>query len=400
MPDTIFTVKNAIISFFYRFFLKKIFFRFDPEDVHDHMTSVGKTLGKYLFLRSIVSVLFSYKDKSLEQKYFDIDFINPIGLSAGFDKNAELLDIIPKVGFSFEEIGSITSLPCLGNPKPRLWRLPRSKALVVYYGLKNNGVEEIGRRIKRWQDRLKNKNEKIPIFGVSIAMTNCKENIEIENAINDFKKGVEKVVDFDIGNYITINVSCPNTQGGQPFINTSNMNELFAKISPTLQKSNSSSYRKPVFIKISPDIKEENVGEIINICDKYNIDGVILSNLTKKKDNPEIKDILPPVGGVSGKPVYSLSLDLISQFYKKSLNMKKERISQGWDFIIIGCGGIFNAKDAYEMIKNGASLIQMITGMIYEGPQIIGKINNGLVKLLKKDGFKNIREAIGQNHKS
>jgi len=366
-------LRNKIISFLYQKTFKKLAFRADPEDVHDNIINFGKFLGSNFLTRGLVSLFFNYKNTTLEQKILGINFSNPIGLSAGFDKNAELTKILPEVGFGFAELGSITGEPCEGNPKPRLWRLPKSKSLVVYYGLKNDGAEAISKR-------LANKKFKIPMV-ISIAKTNCKKTVDVNAGIEDYLKAYQA---FDnIGAYYTINISCPNAFGGEPFSDPEKLELLLEKIIK-LPKT------KPIFIKLSPDLSENNIDQIIDLAIKYNIDGFICSNLTKKRENKNIidKDV-PEVGGISGKVVESLANDLISYIYKKTNGQK----------IIIGVGGVFTAEDAYKKIKMGASLIQIITGMIFNGPGTISDINLGLVKLLEKDGYKNISEAIGQNNK-
>jgi dihydroorotate dehydrogenase len=372
--DLITKWRNAALHTGYVGLLKPVFFRSDPEAVHDRMTRVGKTLGHFAAGRSLSSALFGYKNNTLSQNILGITFSNPVGLSAGFDKNAELTDILPSVGFGFIEVGSITGNPCEGNPKPRLWRLPQSKSLVVWYGLKNEGCEAIA-------ERLKNKAFAIPT-GMSVAMTNCTENMDIEKGIADFAKAF-KVME-PIGDYITVNISCPNTVGGQPFIDPQNFGKLFNVLDevPTT---------KPVFIKFSPDLTETELDTLLDIADNHRIHGIVCTNLTKKRDgNQKIKDAnIPRVGGMSGKVVQDLSNNMLAHIYKR----------EGKRFILVGCGGVFTAEDAYKKIRLGASLIQMITGMIYEGPQVISEINRGLTELLKRDGFTNISEAIGADNK-
>lgn len=368
MCGAIIKIRNNTIGFLYRNVLKRIFFQLDPEEVHDRMVYLGRMLGKSSITRKITALFFSYSNDKLAQDILGIHFTNPIGLSAGFDKDAELTDILPSVGFGFAEVGSITGEPCAGNPKPRLWRLKESKSLVVYYGLKNSGCEAIAKK-------LKDKNFDIPI-GISIAKTNCQATADREKGVKDYEKAYK--IMSGIGSYATINISCPNAYGGQPFNDRESLDALLGVLTQTVKT-------KPVFIKLSPDLSEKELDDILEIAEKYNIDGFIAANLTKKRDNPKIKNAVPDKGGLSGKVVEDLSNKMISYIYKKT-NGKK---------LIIGCGGVFSAEDAYKKIKAGASLIQMITGMIFEGPQIISEINLGLVKLLERDGYKNIKEAVG-----
>jgi dihydroorotate dehydrogenase len=369
MNDKATLYRNKAIHGLYVGILKPFFFRQDPENVHDLMTRVGARLGKYSLGRAITRSFFGYKNAALSQDLLGMHFENPVGLSAGFDKNAELTDILPSVGFGFAEVGSITGERCEGNPKPRLWRLPKSESLVVYYGLKNDGCEAIS-------SRLVGKHFDIPI-GVSVAMTNCAENLVLESAIEDFAKAFR--VMESIGDYITVNISCPNAQGGQPFIDPNKLDRLFI----TLDKI---STKKPVFIKLSPDLSNGELDAILEVARKHRINGIITTNLTKNRDNPRIidKDV-PKVGGMSGKVLQDLADETLKYIYKK----------EGKRFILIAVGGIFTAEDAYKRIRLGASLIQLIAGMIFEGPQVISEINRGLAELLKKDGFTNISQAIG-----
>ncbi|MFA6524130.1 MAG: quinone-dependent dihydroorotate dehydrogenase [Candidatus Paceibacterota bacterium] len=378
MFDKLIKIRNWIIKVIYKYVLKPIFFKFDPEDVHDHMTSAGVFLGKYTLTKKLTKLFFKYSNPALEQKILGINFKNPIGLSAGFDKNAELTDILPEVGFGFEEVGSITGEYCSGNPRPRLWRLKKSKSLAVYYGLKNDGCETISKRLQnKTRSASSGQAFNIPI-GISIAKTNCKETVDTNKAIEDYFKAY--ITFQNIGDYITINISCPNAFGGQPFTDSKKLEALMEKIM-SVPKT------KPIFIKVSPDLNKQEIDEVINVAEKFKIDGFICTNLTKNRNNKNIKDKnIPEVGGLSGKVVDSMSDDLIKYVYKKT-NGK---------FVIIGVGGVFSAEDAYRKIKAGASLIQLITGMIFEGPQLISEINLGLVKLLKADSYKNISEAIGK----
>lgn len=366
------SIRNIIEKFIYTKLIKNVLFLFDPELVHDTISTIGKLLSKTAIGRGITRSLFFYKNPKLEQTILGISFKNPIGLAAGFDKNAELTDILPHVGFGFEEVGSITGKPCLGNPKPRLWRLKESQSLLVYYGLKNDGSARIAQR-------LSHKTFAFPV-GISIAKTNDQETITTEQGIQDYCKAYKA---FEhIGAYYTINISCPNTYGGEPFTDPTRLELLLKEIS-LLKKT------KPIFLKLPAELPFHVIDKIIEISKTYAIDGFIATNLAKNRNTPFLKNSgIPETGGMSGKVVQKLSDDLIAYLYKKTKG----------SFIIIGCGGIFTAEDAYKKIKLGASLVQLITGMVYEGPQVVSTINRQLVTLLEKDGYNSIREAIGKNN--
>ncbi len=345
----------------------------DPEKVHDSAVAIGRFFGFNLITRAATKFFFNYQHPMLEQNIAGIRFRNPIGLAAGFDKDAQLTSILSCVGFGFEEIGSITGEYCAGNPKPRLWRIPRAEAIIVYYGLKNEGAEYIA-------SKLENRSFPIPI-GVSAAKTNSKETIHLRAGIEDYMKVIRTF--RNIGAYYTINISCPNSFGGEDFVDTKKMIMLFNAM------KKEKLFHKPVFIKISPDMSVKRLDAIISLSIKYNVTGLISANLIKKREHAKTltKDELATwkKGGLSGKPVKAYALKQVQYIFKKA----------GKKLVIIGCGGINSAEDAYEYICSGASLVQLITGMIYEGPQLIGEINRGLVDLLKKDGFSNISEAVG-----
>lgn len=364
--------RNKIISICYKNILKPCLFKFDPERVHDQFLFYGKLLGSNTLTKKFTSIFFNYSNPMLKQNIFGITFDNPIGLAAGFDKNAELVNILGDVGFGYAELGSITGEPCEGNKdRPRLWRLIKSRGLVVYYGLKNDGCELISKR-------LKGKNFGYPLW-ISVAKTNDKSTVELEAGVKDYLKAYKSFI--GIADVITVNISCPNAFGGEPFTDPKKLDKLMFEISKIRGK-------EPVFVKLSPDLSHEQYDEIIEICGRYRVDGFVCGNLTKKKNDYILENKIPGKGGMSGKIEEELVNKMIAYIYKKTEGR----------FVIVGCGGVFTAEDAYEKIKLGASLIQMITGMIYEGPQAISEINRGLVELLKKDGYRNVSEAVGVNN--
>ncbi|MFA5290779.1 MAG: dihydroorotate dehydrogenase (quinone) [Candidatus Paceibacterota bacterium] len=390
--------------------MKPILFRFDPELMHNFFVKIGNFLGRFEATRWATKTWFYYENPILEQEILGMKFKNPIGLAAGFDKNAEMIDIMPAVGFGFTEVGSVTGRACAGNAKPRLWRLPKSRSLIVYYGLKNSGAVEIVERLRRNANlrmHANNTNEEasagsrtsrsqvrlpeLPI-GISIAKTNDDKTVTTEDGIADYLFTYQKFVEARIGDYYTINISCPNAFGGEPFVDPIKLDHLLLAL-----RGPSSGFSKPVFLKMPPDLNHEQTDQIIELAKKYKVSGFICTNLSKDRSLPEfqnkIKEQLPTdVGGLSGKIVEELANEQIKYVYQKIKNL-----SANEKMIIMGCGGVFSAEDAYAKIKAGASLIQLITGMIFEGPQLISQINQGLVELLAQDGYSNISEAIGQN---
>ncbi len=358
-----------IVDTLYKQALKPVLFRFDPESVHQGFTKVGVSLGKHALGRAVTRSLFYYAHPSLTSTVAGISFPNPVGLAAGFDKNAQLHKILPEIGFGFAELGSITGERCAGNPRPRLFRVPRDRSILVNYGLYNYGAQAISRRLQYTRFS-------IPI-GFSVAKTND-PSLNTEQGIADYVKAYRMM--HPLGSYTTINVSCPNTADGQTFGHPENLSRLLAALAKE-------PHQKPIFLKIKPDMTPSQLKEVISIVDKYTwVTGFIISNLTMHREglktSKEALDALSLKGGLSGKAVCDRATDVIRSVSKQT------------DKIIIGCGGIFNGKDAYEKLKSGASLVQMVTGLIYEGPGVVSKINRQLVDLLQADGYGRISEVV------
>jgi len=357
----------------YRLFLKPLLFKIDPEVVHDRMIVFGEFLGRFSFTQKIIRWFFYYENSILTSEVCGLKFENPVGLAAGFDKNVCLTQIIPEVGFGFMEVGAVTHLPCAGNPGKHLVRLPQDHSLIVYYGLKNIGSEAVAKKL----DKL---NFTIPV-GLNIAKTNSSE-IKGEKSVEDYIQTYQLLAHRF--SYATINISCPNAQDGCTFQDP----ELLEKLMLALSHEPKS---VPIFLKLSNHLTEKEVDEILDIVEKFKIiDGFVLSNLSKDRSSLNLKSSPNelnklPAGGISGSPIRSKTNSLIKYIYKKTNGRYK----------IIGVGGIFTAEDAYEKIKAGASLVQIITGLIYNGPGAVKKINRGLVRLLRRDHYKNIEEAVG-----
>ena len=360
--STLFGLKRKVNDSVYSYCVKPICFSQDPEKVHKFFIASGKKLGNNRAGKKMIKGMFNYQNDILRQNILGIHFRNPIGLSAGFDKNAELLNIMGDIGFGFVEVGSVTARQCDGNSGIRLKRIPEKKGIWVNFGLNNNGAEEINSRLKQG-------TYEIP-FGVSIARTNCAEVAETSEGIKDYVRSFEIFKKSGVGNYITINISCPNAFGGQPFSNPERYELLMKEVVKV-------GVKKPIFIKMSPDLDLKDLDKIIKISDKYGVSGFICSNLKKEKGKI--------TGGFSGKIVEAKSDDLLEYIYKKTKGKK----------ILVGVGGIFSAEDVYKKIRLGANLVQLVTGMIYQGPALIGQINYDLASLLKRDGFGSIAEARG-----
>lgn len=366
--------KLKIIGVLYRHILKHILFLIDAERIHEAFIKFGEILGRFMWSRRLVKKFFYVKPPPiLSQNIAGIDFKNPVGLAAGFDYDVRLTQILPDINFGWATVGTITNSPYGGNPRPRLARLPRSKSLLVNKGFKNPGAVNVAAK-------LQNLHFEIPI-GISIGRTNSpdlSQKQSVEDIISAFKIFENSNAQFA---YYELNISCPNLYGNVTFYTSHNLAELLNVVEKLELK-------KPIFIKMPTSQTDEAVLKMLDVIVRYKIDGVIFGNLQKDRTNPLLdKHEISKAGegSFSGLPAKQRSNELIKLAYHHC----------GKKLTIVGCGGIFNAKDVYEKIRLGASLVQLITGMIYEGPQLISEINLGLVDLLKKDGFKNITEAVG-----
>jgi dihydroorotate dehydrogenase len=338
----------------YKRVLKPILFRFSPEKVHDIFVFIGEFSGKYAITRWIFSLIYGYHGKDISKIVDGIKYNTPVMLSAGFDYNGRLTQILASLGFAGEEIGSVTAYPCEGNPKPRLTRLIKSKSIIVNKGLRNDGVDTVIARIKS--------KKPIPgfVIGVSIARTNNERSVPIQAGIDDYLYSFRRLNEEKVGDYYTINISCPNAFGGEAFTTPILLDRL-------LQAFTTIPCNKPIYIKMPINLPWENFKDLLDIIKKYkNIKGVIIGNLNKDYSSLDVKNEAPftYVGGLSGKPCTHPSTFLVA----------KTREYMNKDFTVIGCGGIMSPDTAMEKFTAGADLIHIITGMIFEGPGLVRKI--------------------------
>ena len=353
---------SATTHVLYTYLLKPIFFQFDPEFVHNQTVQSGKILGKISVAKNCIEWMWAYHNPVLTKTLDGITFPNPVGLSAGFDYNGDLSNILPAIGFGFHTIGTVTLKSYAGNPPPRLGRFPRSHALLVNKGLKNAGAIAIIKKLRKCRFE-------IPM-GISIASTNQHFNSEKEQ-IDDI---VECFYLFETSHlhhaYYELNISCPNTFGGEPFTSPIRLERL-------MKKMDQLNLSRPLYIKMPIDQSEKETLALLKMLAKHNVQGVIFGNLTKDKTNPAVhpedrKVWLTRKGNLSGKPTWQRSNTLVA-FTRKHFPTR---------FTIIGTGGIFSGADALQKLVAGADLVQLITGMIYEGPQLIGDINRCLARAL------------------
>ena len=337
----------------YKKIILPVLFLFDPEKVHNFTFLLLKIFLNIPFVGFLVQKIYSVDNKKLSKKLFGIEFKNPVGLAAGFDKNAKLYNELSRFGFGFIEIGTVTPIAQPGNPKKRLFRLTNDEGIINRMGFNNDGMHKIANRLK------KNKNI---LIGGNIGKNKSTPN---DKAVNDYLLCFNYL--FDFVDYFVINVSSPNTPNLRELQNTN----FLRVILDSLNKENlKKSKTKPILIKISPDLSKENLLEIVDLAISLKIDGIIATNTTINRDNLTSKNINES-GGLSGKPLANKSNEVI-RFISDKSNGK---------IPIIGVGGIHSAKDAIDKIKAGADLVQIYTGFIYEGPSLIKSINKALVQL-------------------
>tara|TARA_Y100000746_G_scaffold24515_1_gene18816 strand:- start:591 stop:1604 length:1014 start_codon:yes stop_codon:yes gene_type:complete len=336
----------------YKKIILPFLFLFDPEKVHNFTFLFLKISLNLPFIGFFIEKIYSVKNNKLERKLFGLDFKNPVGLAAGFDKNAKLYKELSRFGFGFVEIGTVTPQPQQGNPKKRLFRLTNDQGIINRMGFNNDGMAKIALRLK------KNKNI---LIGGNIGKNKATPN---DKAVNDYLLCFNYL--FDYVDYFVVNVSSPNTPNLRELQNTN----FLRVILDSLNKENlKKSKTKPILIKISPDLSKENLLEIVDLAISLKIDGIIATNTTINRDNLTSKNINES-GGLSGKPLANKSNEVI-RFISDKSNGK---------IPIIGVGGIHSAKDAIDKIKAGADLVQIYTGFIYEGPSLIKSINKALVE--------------------
>lgn len=345
----------------YKTVVKPLFFREDPETIHYKVFNWLKVLLKSNISKSFAKSLYKIDDSRLERELFGLKFPNPVGLAAGFDKDAKLYEELACLGFGFIEVGTVTPKPQDGNPKPRLFRLPQDEALINRMGFNNGGVDEM-------IERLKNRNPN-QIIGGNIGKNKVTPN---EEAINDYVICFEKL--FDFVDYFVVNVSSPNT----PNLRALQDKEPLTKLLQTLQdKNNAKPKRKAILLKIAPDLTNDQLDDIVDIVNSTKIDGVIATNTTIDRSNLNTSDSEVSAigaGGLSGKPVRKRSTEVVKYLSQKS----------GKSFPIVAVGGIYTAEDAIEKLEAGADLVQIYTGFIYEGPGMVKRINKGLINYFSK----------------
>lgn len=349
----------ALLETAYKKGLKPILFQFDPEGVHDLFVNIGELCGRSSIGRGLINSIYGYKGPDISRTVDGITYQTPVLLAAGFDYDGRLTQILGSVGFGGVEVGSVTAYPSQGNEPPRLRRAIGSKSLIVYKGLKNQGVDKV---IERLKDRPADDEF---VVGISIAMTNAESSATLEGAIDDYVTSFSKLNAAEIGDYYTINISCPNVSGGEGFTDPDRLRLL-------LEALDGVECRVPRYAKMPISAGWDRLRDLLDLLLEFGFDGAIVGNLNKDYDALEIREEAPEEyrGGLSGLPCRDLSTELIA----------KTRAHCGPEFTIIGCGGILSAADALEKLDAGADLLQLITGMIFEGPHLMKEIAHRLAE--------------------
>ncbi|MGM0371793.1 MAG: quinone-dependent dihydroorotate dehydrogenase [Halobacteriota archaeon] len=342
--------------------VKPLLFRLPPETAHDvvvHLLEASQRVGVLGALRRY----FVVEDPRLQTEVFDVSFPNPVGVAAGFDKNARVPRALAALGFGHVEVGGVTAEAQPGNPRPRLFRLPEDQALVNRMGFNNQGADAIGQRLA---------SARAPAIPVGVNIGKSKTT-PLEEAAEDYLYTYERVGDH--ADFVVVNVSSPNTPGLRDLQDRGPLETILG----TLVDAGAS----PLLVKVSPDLHREAIADVVALAEDLDLDGIVATNTTTTRDDGLQNPNRAQEGGLSGKPLEDRATELV------------RFVASRTDRPVVGVGGIFTAEDAYEKIRAGASLVQLYTGLIYEGPTIARDINRGLLERLERDGFESIEDAVG-----
>ena len=366
----------------YRTILRPAVFLQDSEKAHNRTISMLERASRSRLLSSLIGNLYS--SPALPSNHFSLDFPNPLGIAAGMDKNGAAIPAWQSLGYGFSEIGGITLHNQSGNPKPRMFRASAEKALVNRMGFNNIGAHALHNRLKDWKDR-----GLWPDSPVGINLGKSKIT-KLEEAPNDYSGSLEIL--WNHADFFVINVSSPNTLGLRELQQSEHLDSILSKCQKTnkVQSKKEGKDMRPILVKIAPELDDNYLEEIIKLIEKHKISGIVATNTTIQRpetENKKCKKVYSEEGGLSGLPLKNRSTEMIRKIYK----MTNGKVP------IIGVGGIFTADDAWEKIAAGASLIQLYTGLVFEGPGIARNIVSGLKKRVANEGFESISDVIGIN---
>ncbi len=353
---------------------RNILFKLEPEQAHNLAFSAARIAQSTRIPLAVLRPIFRSHSQCLESNVFGLHFKTPIGLAAGFDKNAEIVPLMEALGFGFVEVGSVTNLPSKGNPQPRMFRLPDDEALINRMGLNNHGPDTLLENLRRHESS-------VPL-GINIAKSHHPDIME-DKATEDMLSCYAQVV--GAADYTVLNVSCPNTKDGKTFEEPESLGALLKAV---VRKKNELDTRTPLLVKFSSDLSLGALEQAIAVCEEQGVDGYVMVNTSTSRANLQtsvgrLEEI--GAGGLSGKPLQTKSLEKVKKAYSILKGSKP----------IIGLGGVDSPEFAYLLIKSGASLVQMYSGLVYKGPGLVKEINSGLIKLLQRDGLSSVNEAVG-----
>lgn len=347
-----------------------LLFRFDPETAHGLTIKALKS--------GLVPPARGRDEPALHTRVWGLDFANPVGLAAGFDKNAEVVDAMLNLGFGFVEPGSVTPRPQPGNPRPRLFRLVEQRAVINRMGFNNEGLEAFAQRLERRRDTAKR--------APGIVGANLGKNKDTADAADDYVIGVRRLA--PLADYLVVNVSSPNTPGLRALQGRDPLRALLERVLEA-RASCGLSRNPPLLLKIAPDLTVEDKSDIAAVALESGIDGLIVSNTTIARPDNIPAAMRSEAGGLSGAPLFEPSTSVLREIYALT----------GGKLPIVGVGGVATGEDAYAKIRAGASLVQLYSAMVYAGPAVVHRIRRELAELLRRDGFRSVAEAVGADHR-
>jgi dihydroorotate dehydrogenase len=356
----------------YRRLVRPFLFRLDPERAHNLTLWLLRQAARGLRLARQAGPARPLSHPQLQMRLWGLTFPNPVGLAAGFDKNAVAVAAFPALGFGFVEVGTVTPRPQPGNPRPRLFRLPADGAVINRLGFNNDGAAAVARRLKEAPRRLP--------LGVNVGKN---ADTPLERALDDYRQALMQL--YDVADYLAVNVSSPNTPGLRDLQSPAQLSRLLRHLHACNRELAAARRRppRPLLVKIAPDLEQRQLDDLIEVVQSIPLDGVIATNTTVRRHG--LSHPSGEAGGLSGRPLCRRATEVIRYLYRRS---------QG-RLPIIGVGGVFSPEEAYDKIRAGASLIQLYTGLIYEGPGLPRRVNRGLLELLERDGFAHLAEAVG-----
>jgi dihydroorotate dehydrogenase len=352
----------------YKTLLKPLFFSMDPEKAHDLMR-FGARFANNPVVCGALTRCYGVMDPRLRVTVAGLSFPNPVGLAAGLDKNVELVGLCAGLGFGHLELGTITGQPQPGNQKPRIFRIPEEKALINRMGFPSEGADHAQERLKAVRRRFK----ELPPIGINIGKSKV---VELDRAIDDYRYSFERLA--PLAEYVTVNVSSPNTQGLRQLQERDRLTALLQSL------SSANTHRRPIFVKVAPDLDLSALEEVVDVCVQCSVAGIIATNTTISRDS--LSSRIDESGGLSGAPLREKSLNVV-RFLGQQIAGR---------MALIGVGGISTSDDVLAMLAAGASMVQLYTGLVFEGPGIVTSINQGLISFMDAHGCRSLQEAAAE----